>query len=288
MTGYGLAKTETEQFLLALEIKTLNSKNFDLTFRMPSVFYSKELEMRQLIAEALERGKVSVSIKLEQQNASNIASRLNKNLIAACYSTLSELANSLGGTKEGLFSAILQLPDIIQQSDNDPNIENFWPQLQILLKEALKGCNAFRQKEGALIEEHLQMCLSQIQSKHTCIAQQASKRIERVREKLQKQLQELGNSLNYDANRLEQELIFYIERLDISEEIMRLQAHLNLFEETLKLPESSGRKLGFVVQEIGREINTIGAKANDSLMQHDVVIMKDELEKIKEQLANVL
>ncbi len=295
MTGYGLAQLEQVQFKLSVEIKTLNSKSLDLGFKMPSAFYTKEIELRQLFAERLERGKINVFVRFEQNTNTQLDGRINQEAFKSYYKSLSELAKELDASQKGLFTSILQLPDVIMQSDNEMNFEVLWQQAKPCFLKAIADCDAFRVREGSTLKVYLQQCLHNLNVALAHVVELAPARLLRIRERLLKQLEDLQTTSSFDNNRLEQELIFYVEKLDISEEISRLRTHLALFEQCMlgdsaKASDSNsiGRKLGFIAQEIGREINTIGAKANDAAIQHDVVGMKEELEKIKEQLANVL
>lgn len=288
MTGFGQAVLNKEEYILTIEVKSLNSKFLDLTLRLPRVFMEKELELRNLIAEKLERGKVSLSIDLQHSSRQEISQQYNEELFIAYYTSLKKLADKTMAGYDGLFEIALNSPDVIISSGKEELPPTLWSSTQKVLEEAIAHCDKFRVAEGKVLEEKLSVYIRSIES---CLRKAEAldpQRVERIRNKITKNITDFFGNEGFDMNRLEQELIFYIEKLDIHEERVRLQTHLDYFLKLLLEPQSNGKKLGFLAQEIGREINTIGSKANDAEIQKHVVMMKEELEKIKEQLSNVL
>lgn len=287
MTGFGKASCRLEDRTIVVELRTLNSKTLDISFRLPNAFKACENDLRNLLGQQLVRGKIELSVVLE--NGSNTtSSTLNKPLLLQYHKELAELAAGLGyGPSPELFTALLRLPEIFSQQGQEPG-ETELGLLMQTVTEALQQTNAFRESEGNHLQADINARISAIRSLLHDIAPLEVSRKEALTDKIIKGLGELKNSIMHDPNRFEQEMIYYLEKLDISEEKVRLEKHLDYFMETLDEPESSGKKLGFIAQEMGREINTIGSKANDATIQKIVVQMKDELEKIKEQLMNIL
>ena len=288
MTGFSTSRLETESYVSTAEVKSLNSKFLDLSIRIPKALSDKEPEVRNLASSMMVRGKVSISLEIQSKSDSETSLEYNSELFKNYFSELKQLAESVGAGDEELFKMALQSPDVIRTSDNSEILNDFWDQLKSLITEAIEGCDEFRNAEGASLEVQLNESLKVISECKTKIEKLDPERIERVRKKVRSQLDELIDKTRIDENRLEQELIYYIEKLDIAEELVRLESHLSYFSEVMDMEDSNGKKLGFISQEIGREINTIGSKANDADIQKLVVQMKDELEKIKEQVLNVL
>jgi len=285
MTGFGKAVCELPQKKVTIEIRSLNSRQLDLNLRVPSQYRDKESEMRQMISRTLERGKIDVSIYTESGPEST-SSAINQNLAMEYYREIKKLAEATGEIPKDYLALVLRMPDVLKQDRVVPD-ENEWKAVMQSVQEAITAFNTFREDEGKVLEKEFVQRIGIIQSKLAAIAALDPQRAAGVREKLNKFLEENIPTSSVDKNRFEQELIYYLEKLDITEEKLRLQTHCDYFLTTMKEP-SSGRKLGFITQEIGREINTIGSKANDAGIQKMVVEMKDELEKIKEQMLNVL
>lgn len=272
-----------------MEVKSLNSKFLDLSIRLPKSFSDKELEVRNLATSLLGRGKASVVVEFQLNGDLNESKiQYNSELFKTYYEDLKELAKSVGASDDDIFKTALQAPDVIETIDESNKAKVFWDEIVKLVSGALEECKQFRQKEGANLQIQVEESVGIIKDCKEKVADLEPARIKKVRERLMTQMEEIKQKANIDENRLEQELIFYIEKLDISEELVRLDSHLDYFTEILGTNNSNGKKLGFISQEIGREINTIGSKANDATIQKLVVQMKDELEKIKEQLLNVV
>jgi uncharacterized protein (TIGR00255 family) len=288
MTGFGQASLNKDELNLVVEVKSLNSKFFDLSLRLPRLFSEKELDVRNMISDKLERGKISLNVEMQQVGKAEIRQQYNAELFVAYYSELKKLADKTMASYHGLFELALNSPDVIVGGGKEELSPALWESLQKLISEALTKCDQFRITEGKALEEKLAQYIKAIEAGLKRTEELDPQRIERVRTRIKGNLIEFLGNEGIDMNRLEQELIFYIEKLDIHEERVRLSTHLNYFLKLLAEPQSNGKKLGFLAQEIGREINTIGSKANDAEMQRSVVMMKEELEKIKEQLGNVL
>ena len=288
MTGFGQRSDDDGHVQITTEIKSLNSKFLDLNLRLPKVFADKEIEVRNMISEKLERGKVSVAIEYLRYGDDAIKQSYNQHLFSAYYNELKKLADAVGAPAEGLFELALNSPDVIQNTIKEGTSEEEWKKVKACLTEALVKCEEFRKAEGKVLGNMLQECISVIGRELKSVEVLDPKRVERVREKLKGNIVAFFGDEGYDTNRLEQEIIFYIEKLDINEEKVRLKSHLDYFQQILGESQNNGKKLGFISQEIGREINTIGSKASDAAIQKHVVVMKEELEKIKEQLNNVL
>lgn len=288
MTGFGQSTQDDGRVQINAEIKSLNSKFLDLSLRLPKIFSDKEIEVRNLISESLERGKVSISIEYLPHGDESIKQSYNETLFVAYYTELKKLADKVGAPHENLFQLALNSPDVVQSNTKEDSTEEEWKKVKASITDAIKKCNTFRQDEGKSLETMLRECIGVIQRELKNVEVLDPKRVERIRERLKNNIVSFFGEEGFDTNRLEQEIIFYIEKLDINEEKVRLRSHLDYFTQVLGEAQSNGKKLGFISQEIGREINTIGSKANDSTIQKHVVLMKDELEKIKEQLNNVL
>ncbi|WP_214227439.1 YicC/YloC family endoribonuclease [Pedobacter sp. B4-66] len=287
MTGYGLASTDHENIKFAVEIKSLNSKFLELNLKLPRAFSDKELLLRNICSKEIERGKVSVSINIERSEENLKGATINAALLSKYYKQLEEINIQLGANSNNLLQAVLNFPEVISYSDEEVN-ENDWDILNSTFAKALESFNQFRIAEGVVLKTDLELRIKNILQFFSEIEVLEPLRIPQIRSRLNQFLEDNVGKINVDQNRLEQELIYYIDKLDITEEKIRLRSHCDYFIETLKSKDANGKKLGFISQEIGREINTMGAKANDAQIQQLVVGMKEELEKIKEQLLNVL
>lgn len=288
MTGYGFSSFEDDQMLLTTEIKCLNSKFLDLNLRLPRPFSDREMEVRMLIGERLERGKITVQIEYMRKAAAELRQTYNEDLFIRYYTEYKKLADRVMAPYDSLFQLALNAPEVIQNNLSDTAGEEEYQKLKLNLDKALTQCDDFRRTEGAELEKELAQLIGAIRRGLQKVLELDRGRLDKVRDKLRGQVASLFNDESFDRNRLEQELVYYAEKLDIREECVRLEAHLDYFLQTLKENTSAGKKLSFIAQEIGREINTLGAKANDAAVQQVVVAMKEDLEKIKEQLANVL
>ena len=287
MTGYGRSERKTSQFLITCEVKTLNSKFLDFSPRIPKELSSKETLIRNLVTEKLKRGKVMLNVELEVDANDEGQVQVNDKLFQAYYNKFASLAMSVNESETDLVKMAIEAPEVITQYELKED-EIPWEEIEACLEIALDACMEFRKQEGDALAKKLQDYIQNIGSGLTAIGQADQVRDENIRAKIHKSLDEIRDKVKVDENRFEQELIFYLERLDISEEKVRLGQHLTYFSETLSTNEHAGKKLGFIAQEIGREINTIGSKANDAEIQRTVVNMKDELEKIKEQVLNLI
>lgn len=288
MTGYGRTKGKINGFQADVEIRTLNSKFLDLQLKVPRTFQGKELEIRSLISDSLKRGKVSLNVELTQ-DADVESEQVNHELFRRYYKEYNKLAQEVGASTNDIFRLALHSPDVMSSSNIDEKVlEEQWTQLMPLLKQAIAHCDDFRIQEGTNLEKELVSYIDGIAGQLEEIISHDPDRVEVIKERIKKHQQEIEGSDEFDKNRFEQEMIYYIEKLDISEEIVRLKNHLSYFREVMAEDDSQGKKLGFISQEIGREINTIGSKANYAPVQKLVVGMKDELEKIKEQLLNII
>ncbi|MCX6208778.1 MAG: YicC family protein [Bacteroidetes bacterium] len=287
MTGYGRAEKTIGDNVFIVEIKSLNGKQFDLRMLTPSILKPYEIEIRNLINEGLERGSVECLFTIKYNGAAKPVA-VNTELLKAYYTSVKQVANELNANDENLLSAILRLPDVVTNTTNLLTDDD-WVAFQKLVKEAIENLNKHRLNEGVSLEADLLKRVANIELHEIEIKKHEPNRRIRIKENLQKLINENVSAENIDANRLEQELIYYIEKIDISEEQVRLANHINYFKEILNGKEKSkGKKLSFVLQEFGREINTTGSKANDADIQKLVVLMKDEMEKMKEQVLNVL
>jgi uncharacterized protein (TIGR00255 family) len=287
MTGYGRAEQTINGKTFLVEIKSLNGKQFDLRLNIPSLLKPFEFDVRNILSEGLQRGSVECNITLKQNGASKPVS-INTDLAKAYYLPVAELAAELNLQTGDILSTILKLPDVITPSTEMLTDEE-WKGFEVVMKEAVALLNAHRKDEGKSLEADLLLRLSNIEIQQKQIVELEPLRRQRIREGLMKVLEENVGKENYDPNRLEQELIYYIEKIDISEEQVRLNNHCKYFRDILNEKDlSKGKKLSFILQEFGREINTTGSKAYDAVMQKCVILMKDELEKAKEQVLNVL
>lgn len=288
MTGYGKAERLLADKKLTVEIKSLNSKQLDTNTRLPSLYREKELDIRQLIASELERGKVDCSFYYELTNEVVSNSIINEPVVKAYYQQLYKISGELGlPASLELLSTVMRMPDTIRTEKPELE-EKEWEMVLEVLKQALGSVNNFRNQEGKSLDSDLRQRVEAISGKLEKVESYEKERIDQVRERIGKHLEEFSKKDIVDENRFEQELIYYIEKLDISEEKVRLTNHCKYFLETLEDKNPAGKKLGFISQEMGREINTLGSKANHKELQKLVVEMKDELERIKEQILNVL
>lgn len=289
MTGFGKASVEAGLKKLTIEIRSLNSRGMDINLKVPSTFREWENDIRNLLSVSLVRGKVDLSITQESGETSELPV-ISKEAVRNYYDQMNLIATELGvSTKDSmhLYLAALKMPDTTKSAREIPT-EKEWEALQNGLRQALDQVSDFRKLEGEKLEEDIDSRILLILDKLKQTSDFEKERIRKIRERIGKQLSESSLSQEPDKNRFEQELIYYLEKLDITEEKVRLKKHCEYFLETMKETESPGKKLGFIAQEIGREINTLGSKANDFEIQKLVVQMKDELEKIREQLMNVL
>jgi len=291
MTGFGNATVEAGGLAVTAEVKTLNSKFLDIHCRLPRQFSDKEIELRALLTHQLERGKVELSINLVRTSAMRPGVIINRPLVIAYINDLKETANSmLMSIPDGdVLQLALQQPNAYLTESTDSKADaSEWETVLAAVQEAIRGCDGFRRQEGAVLEDKFQEYIQIISDQLANVEEQDAKRMPAVRDRMRNTVKELVENESFDQNRFEQELVYYVEKFDISEEKVRLKNHLSYFLEVLSTEEANGKKLNFISQEIGREVNTIGSKANDSTIQRFVVQMKDELEKIKEQTMNVI
>jgi uncharacterized protein (TIGR00255 family) len=282
MTGFGKASFQLPTKKITVEVKSLNSKGLDLNTRIPSNYREMELGLRNQIAQQLERGKVDFSLFLEI-TGEETTSKINGPIIKAYMKQMKDILPDADETE--LMKMAVRLPDALK-TDREDIDENEWEKITVVIEEALVNLNNFRRDEGLSLEKEFILRIENIKKYMQDALEFDVERVQNIKTKLQTAIDEL--KANVDENRFEQELIYYLEKLDITEEKVRLTNHLDYFLETIKGKEANGRKLGFITQEMGREINTLGSKANHAGMQKLVVMMKDELEKIKEQVLNVL
>jgi uncharacterized protein (TIGR00255 family) len=287
MTGFGRAESFTEDLNIVVEVKSLNSKFFDTIIKMPKAFSEKEIEVRNILEKSLVRGKISVAIDYQNKTTGSQPQVINKSLLTKYYNELNSLATKLSDDKADIFRLALYLPDVISPEISNDEIAN-WEIIKSVMIEAIDYCNVFRTQEGKNLSKELTTYIEEIDKSLGEIDKMDPERIIQIRDRIKSNLAELIPENNYDENRFEQELIYYLEKLDISEEKVRLKGHLDYFLIEMNSPESNGKKLNFISQEIGREINTIGSKANYAPITRNVVLMKDSLEKVKEQLLNIL
>jgi uncharacterized protein (TIGR00255 family) len=289
MTGWGKAVCELPGKILTIEIKSLNSKQLDLSVRMPSVFKDKELELRNIVSEKLLRGKVDITIMMEQTSKQSSAV-FNADIIKQYHDQLKKIASDLDIPLGGeILPGLLRLPDALSSGTEESAVAD-WPTVLNSVDDAIDGVLTYRLTEGKVLEKDFSKRIHTIENLIPEVEVFESRRIQKIRDKILSSLESLNlnGSMKIDRDRFEQELIYYLEKIDVTEEKVRLRNNCNHFNEVALESGVVGKKLGFVVQEIGREINTLGSKANDSDMQKIVVQMKDELEKVKEQLMNIL
>lgn len=282
MTGYGKSVAECFTKKITVEVRSLNSKSLDLSTRLPYLYRERELEIRKIISERIQRGKVDFSI-LSESTDDNKSQKLNQQIIKSYISEFKEIV--AGATEAELLAITMRLPDVMDYTSEEISDEE-WNRVSNCINKAIDSLIEFRISEGIVLENDFIKRIQKIEDLLEQVKQFESQRIEALKERFLKNLDEL--KIEYDKNRYEQELVYYLEKLDITEEKVRLKNHCSYFLETLNTAESEGKKLNFICQEIGREINTLGSKSNHSEMQKIVVQMKDELEKIKEQVLNIL
>lgn len=292
MTGYGKLTATYKGRALTIEIRTLNSKQTDISVRTPSLYREKEFEIRDLLSNKLVRGKIDFTVQRDL-SASEATSALNEEVVAAYYHLLKRLEHVMdeppGKSATDYMSLILKMPDALKQTNDDTLDEEEYAMLHGAIEECLAMVNAFRQQEGVKLEVVLRESTEKILELLKQVQPLEGERMERIKSRIMSGMgEDMSENLSFDTDRFEQELIYYLEKLDISEEKVRLQAHCDYFLKTLNEDHLKGKKLSFIAQEMGREINTLGSKAQHSDIQRIVVNMKDELERIKEQVLNVL
>jgi len=287
MTGYGKAVVAYKEKKIHVEVKSLNSKQLDLNTRIAPLYREKEMEMRQMVAEALIRGKVDMSVWIEKDMVAD-PTPINAALVENYYQQIKDISGKTGiPVPEDWFYTLLRMPDVLTKTDVEELEDAEWEAVKGAVQEALKNLVNFRKQEGAALQKKFSEKIDNIERLLGEIEPYETSRVEKIRARIIDGLQQIPG-VEYDKNRLEQELIYYIEKLDISEEKQRLTNHLKYFRDTMAEPAGQGKKLGFIAQEMGREINTTGSKSNQAEMQNIVVKMKDELEQIKEQVLNAL
>ena len=288
MTGYGKATAELSDKKINVEIKSLNSKAMDLSTRIAPLYREKEIEIRNEIAKALERGKVDFSLWIDKKDACELITPINQDVVVAYYERIRTISETTGiPAPEDWFSTLLRMPDVMTKNDIQELSEEEWKAVHASVLQAIQNLVDFRIQQGAALEKKFREKISNIAKLLTSVDLYEKERVEKIKERITDAL-EKTISVDYDKNRLEQELIYYIEKLDINEEKQRLSNHLKYFINTMEDGSGQGKKLGFIAQEMGREINTLGSKSNHAEMQKIVVQMKDELEQIKEQVLNVM
>ena len=287
MTGYGKATASFGDKKINVEIKSLNSKAMDLSVRIAPLYREKEMEIRNLISKSLERGKIDFSLWIEKE-AAEAATPINAALMNAYYEQIKQITTTTNiPMPTDLFATLLRMPDVMTKVDIQELSEEEWSTVRQAIEEAIAQLVEFRKQEGLALAQKFNEKIDNIEALMKAIEPYENERVTKIRERITEAL-EKTLQVDYDKNRLEQELIFYIEKLDINEEKQRLANHLNYFRETMSNGQGQGKKLGFIAQEMGREINTTGSKSNHAEMQNIVVRMKDELEQIKEQVLNVM
>jgi uncharacterized protein (TIGR00255 family) len=288
MTGYGRIQKSFDNYNVTVEIKSINSKTFDLRVRLPMLFQSKEIELRRLLGNELIRGKVDFSLHLS--GSANSDFRIDTSTFEAYYNQLQEISGKFGLDKGDLLYTVTRLPGVVVQNDGDVSEEE-WAQMELLIMEAVRKTNAFREQEGLVLTNDMKMRIDTILTLLLQVEPFEKERMEKVRQRISGNFDQFIPAGKMDENRFEQEILYYLDKLDITEEKTRLLQHCNFFQQVCADKKDSldkGKKLNFIIQEIGREINTLGSKANFAEIQRIVVMMKDEADKIKEQLANIL
>lgn len=287
MTGYGRATSEIGERMYIAEIKTLNSKQFDVQLRLPADLKEKELDIRKLLANRFERGKVELNLSVGENGISE-AVFINREVAKKYYAELTALQHELGITDQTqLMPTLLKFPEVLQHKSETPDQEQ-WRRMLEMIETAILLCDQSRQLEGVKLHSEFAKGIQAIRDLLQQVAPFEEERLQRIRKKFRNELEATFDKENIDENRFEQEIIYYIEKIDINEEKVRLKSHCEYFVQTMNEGGTCGKKLGFILQEVGREINTLGSKANHLNIQRLVVLMKDELEKIKEQLFNIL
>lgn len=287
MTGFGKATCEYANKKIVVEIKSLNSKQLDISTRVSGLYREKDIEIRNELSQQVERGKVDFALYVDNSGKESVT-QINQSVVESYYQQIRQLSENIGiEVPSNWFEVLLRLPDTMKTETIELD-ENEWLEIRKTIAEAVDQLREFRIQEGKSLEAVFNARIAHIGELLTQIEPFEQERVEKIKTRLQENLQALSEKIDYDNNRLEQELIFYIEKLDVNEEKVRLRNHLDYFIETMQNEKAPGKKLGFIAQEIGREINTLGSKSNHSEMQKIVVAMKDDLEQIKEQVLNVL
>ena len=288
MTGYGKAVAKYQDKTIHVEVKALNSKALDCSTRIAPIYREKEMDIRKMIQESAVRGKIDFSIWMEKEVAGD-AQAVNMPLVRSYYAQLQDLSQELGIQTADILPVLMRMPDAVSRQEIEELSDEEWVAASACVKEALENLHDFRKQEGEALQKKFEEKLDNIARLMGEIEPYEESRVEKIRQRLTENLKAIPD-VEYDKNRLEQELIYYIEKLDISEEKQRLTNHLKYFRDTMNedIPQGQGKKLGFIAQEMGREINTTGSKSNNAEMQNIVVQMKDELEQIKEQVLNAL
>lgn len=286
MTGFGKVTTELPSKKVTVEIKALNSKQLDLSTRIPSIYREKEMQIRSLLLQQIERGKVEFNIFIENIGKDS-ATQINQNAIENYYNQIKTIADNLNmPLPADWFQTLLRMPEVIKTEIQELD-ENEWHTIELAIKKAISQLTDFRTQEGAMLQKLFEQKIANIAQLLTEVEKYEKERLEKIKLRIMDNLEKIAGQ-DYDKNRFEQEMIYYIEKLDVNEEKTRLDNHLKYFISTMNTGHAQGKKLGFIAQEIGREINTLGSKSNHAEMQQIVVQMKDELEQIKEQVLNVL
>ena len=287
MTGYGKATAELPEKKINVEIKSLNSKAMDLSTRIAPAYREKEIEIRNEISKVLERGKVDFSLWIEKKEGAESATPINQALVEGYYKQIQAISENIGiPVPTDWFQTLLRMPDVIKTEAQEVNEEE-WNVVEKAIKEAIGHLCDFRIQEGAMLQKLFEQKIANISRLLSEVEQYEKERIEKIKARIMDNLEKIAGQ-DYDKNRFEQEMIYYIEKLDVNEEKNRLDNHLKYYISTMESGHGQGKKLGFIAQEMGREINTLGSKSNHAEMQRIVVRMKDELEQIKEQVLNVL
>ena len=288
MTGYGKVTAELPDKKINVEIKSLNSKALDLSTRIAPAYREKEIEIRSEIAKILERGKVDFNLWIEKKDTDQLATPINTDVVSAYYKRIKDISDALGIPEpEDWFATLLRLPDVMSKTETIELDDQEWEAVRAAIFDAISHLVGFRKQEGEALEIKFREKIANITQLLATVDKYEKERVEKIKARITDAL-EKTLSVDYDKTRLEQELIYYIEKLDINEEKQRLSNHLKYFISTLEAGNGQGKKLGFIAQEMGREINTLGSKSNHAEMQKIVVQMKDELEQIKEQVLNVM
>lgn len=287
MTGFGISSQDLGNVKYTVEIKSLNSKFLELSIKLPRTFAEKEFELRNECSRLIDRGKVNLSFTTEQNEAKTTSATIDVVLLQQYLEQLKEVSNKVNEPANNLLQLAIGLPDVVKYTEEKAS-EDEWKTIKQVFNKAVEAFQQFRSDEGNVLEDDLKLRISNILQNLLKVEVEEPTRIVTIKERLNNFLVEAVGRENIDQNRFEQELIYYIDKLDITEEKIRLKTHCNYFLETLKSADANGKKLGFIAQEIGREVNTLGSKANNAAIQKLVVGMKEELEKIKEQLLNVL
>ena len=288
MTGYGIAHFDNDAVAISVEVKTLNSKFLDLTIRSPRQLADKEIEIRNLVTDKLERGKVNLSIDYQVKAGAELPIAINEELFVSFFEKYSALAHRVGAGTEDVFKLALQSPNVSTSNVESGRGQEDWDLVKGVILEAIDNCDRFRQDEGSTLYHKFVENIRLLEQGLEQVKLEEPRRREKIIGKIRGNFADWVEENAFDPNRFEQELIYYFEKVDITEEIVRLGTHLAYFRENLSTGKGQGKKLGFISQELGREIITIGSKANDAVIQRQVILMKDELEKIKEQALNIL